>query len=64
MITLHNVPKFPTNPSLRSLLYMQSVNIKHIKIRRELDQFFSFPNSQENKVKVLTQSCRYRFNNE
>ena len=64
MITLHNVPKFHTNRSLRSLLYMQSVNIKHIRIRRDLDQFFSFPNSQENEVKVLTRSCRYRFNNE
>ena len=42
MITLHNVSKCSTDRSIRSLLKMQFVNIKHIIIRRNLVQYFVF----------------------
>ena len=43
MVTLHNVPKFHTNRSIRSLCKIQFVDIKHIKIRRYLGQCFDSP---------------------
>ena len=42
MFTLHNMSTSHTNGSVRSLLKMHFVDIKHIKIRWYLDQYFIF----------------------
>ena len=53
MITLHNVSKFQTNRSIRSLLKIQFVNIKYIKLKRYFDQCLSLLTIQESKVYVV-----------
>ena len=40
MIVLHNVLNSYTNERIRNRLKMRSVNNKHIRIRRNLDQYF------------------------
>ena len=43
MSMLHNVAKSHTNQSIRNLLKVHFVNIKHIKIRWYFDQCFVSP---------------------
>ena len=53
MGTLHNVSTSHTNRSNRSPLKIQFINVKHIKIRRDFDQYFFSPRTLKNEVTRL-----------
>ena len=59
-MTLHNVSKPPTNLIIKSLLKAHFVKIKHIKMRRDIDELFVSPKHlQKCSYEVLTRHHRY-----
>ena len=59
-MTLHNVLKPYTNRIIRSLLKTHFVKTKHIKMRRDIDDFFVPPKHLEKcSYEVLTRHRRH-----